>query len=63
MTTATNCYCRGGGVCDTCDGHTCTGGCTCQLDGAPEHQLTAYGHANPTPARLNAWKQKQEARR
>lgn len=57
---ATNCYCRGNGVCDTCDGHTCTGGCTCQIDGAPQNN---YGWVNPSPTRLDAWTQKQEARR
>lgn len=62
MTTA-SCYCRGAGVCDTCNGHACAGHCTCNLDGAPQQQLTSYGHANPSQTRLDAWTARQEARR
>ncbi|GGH93922.1 hypothetical protein GCM10007170_15920 [Arthrobacter liuii] len=58
---ATSCYCRGAAICDQ-GHHTCTD-CTCDTDGAPQEQPTAYGHANPSTARLAAWQQKQEARR
>ncbi len=59
-----SCYCRGAGTCDTCGGHNCTGGCTCNLDGAPQtqEQVTA-GWVNPSTAREAAWREKQELTR
>lgn len=27
-----SCYCRGFGLCDTCEQHVCTGDCTCDPD-------------------------------
>jgi len=44
-----SCYCRGAGHCDDCGGHTCTGGCTCNHDGAPQTQeLVTAGWAPTT---------------
>ena len=54
------CYCRGAGTCEECGGHTCAGGCTCNLDGAPQNN---FGWVNPSPTRLDAWTQKQELTR
>lgn len=55
---ATNCYCRGNAICPSCDKHRCTGQCHCD-----DTQQTAAGHVNPSPTRLQAWTQHQEARR
>jgi hypothetical protein len=59
-----NCYCRGVATCPNCEGHICTGQCTCAVDGAPHTQeAVTAGHVNPSQARQDAWAEKLELTR
>jgi hypothetical protein len=56
------CYCRESMFCEDCDRHVC--GCVCEKDGAPQTQAeVTAGWVNPSPTRLEAWRQKQELTR
>lgn len=59
---ATDCYCRGAGICDR-NHHICEG-CTCGHDGAPQTQESVTtGYAIPSRERIAAWQEKQELTR
>lgn len=62
FTTKGKCYCGGLYLCEDCGGDVCL--CTCDIDGAPQTQAeVTSGYVNPTQARLDAWREKQEAMR
>lgn len=59
-----SCYCRNAGICPDCGGHTCNGFCVCEFDGAPlTQEAVTAGYVNPSPARMDAWHEKQELTR
>lgn len=47
-----SCYCRGFGLCDTCEQHVCTGDCTCDPDPTP--------NTYPNQSGEEAWTEKKE---
>ena len=56
------CYCGRLYPCENCGGDVCN--CQCRTDGAPHTQAEGTaGYVNPSTARTEAWREKQELTR